>query len=134
MTFSPELAAQRVDYTSAWRALARSLVEGEETLSRLFEEPAGCRSWAARWQARLAQEPMAAATRAAAMNRTNPAYIPRNHKVEEALTAAVEEQDLGPFEALLGVLMTPFDENPENADYAGPAPPSFGGYRTFCGT
>ena len=70
---------------------------------------------------------------AAAMDRVNPLYIPRNHKVEEALSAA-GAGDLGPFERLLDVLAQPFDEQPGAEAYAAPAPASFGRYRTFCGT
>ncbi len=132
--FLAELAAQRVDFTSAWRALAASLLEGEEVLSRRFEDASGCQTWIARWQERLAREPMTERTRVAAMNRVNPLYIPRNHKVEEALAAAVESQDLEPFETLLTVLARPFEEQPGHAGYAVPAPESFGSYKTFCGT
>ena len=67
------------------------------------------------------------------MDRVNPVYIPRNHRVEEALAAATAG-DLEPFHRLLDVLARPFDERPGLEPYAAPAPPSFGGYRTFCGT
>ena len=67
------------------------------------------------------------------MNRVNPVYIPRNHQVEEALAAATA-RDLGPFRTLLDVLAQPFDERPGLDTFAAPAPPSFGPYRTFCGT
>jgi uncharacterized protein YdiU (UPF0061 family) len=67
------------------------------------------------------------------MDRVNPVYIPRNHHVEEALAAA-SAGDLRPFRRLLDVLAQPFDERPGLEPYAGPAPPSFGAYRTFCGT
>jgi uncharacterized protein YdiU (UPF0061 family) len=63
----------------------------------------------------------------------NPAVIPRNHLVEAALKAAVEENDLKPFEQLLAVLSTPF-ENPDDLIYCMPAPPSSRVYQTFCGT
>jgi uncharacterized protein YdiU (UPF0061 family) len=67
------------------------------------------------------------------MDRVNPIYIPRNHQVEDALTAATAG-DLEPFRRLVDVLAQPFDERPGLEDYATPAPPSFGPYRTFCGT
>ena len=67
------------------------------------------------------------------MDRVNPIYIPRNHEVEDALTAA-SAGDLGPFRRLLDVLARPFDERPGLERYAAPAPPGFGTYRTFCGT
>ena len=68
------------------------------------------------------------------MDRVNPIYIPRNHKVEEALTAAVGQEDMTPFSKLLTILSHPFDEVAGNEAYATPAPNSSIPYRTFCGT
>jgi uncharacterized protein YdiU (UPF0061 family) len=69
------------------------------------------------------------------MRQTNPAYIARNHRVEQALSAAVERSDFAPFEALLAVLQQPFDERTEHADYALPASAAQSqGYKTYCGT
>jgi uncharacterized protein YdiU (UPF0061 family) len=67
------------------------------------------------------------------MDRVNPVYIPRNHLVEAALTAATDG-DLAPFERLVEVVTHPFDERPGLDEYARPAPPDDGQYRTFCGT
>jgi uncharacterized protein YdiU (UPF0061 family) len=65
----------------------------------------------------------------------NPVYIPRNHRVEEALAAAVDLGDYAPFEKLLTVLQRPFDEQMALAAYADPATASeSAGYQTFCGT
>ena len=66
------------------------------------------------------------------MDRVNPIYIPRNHKVEEALAAAVELEDMKPFSKLLAVLSHPFEEVAGNESYAEPIPDPF--YKTFCGT
>ncbi len=61
--------------------------------------------------------------------------IPRNHRVEEALIAASEADDFGPFERLLDALRRPFEERAERAPYAEPAPAAVtASYRTFCGT
>jgi uncharacterized protein YdiU (UPF0061 family) len=69
------------------------------------------------------------------MRRVSPWVIPRNHRVEEALAAASDEGDLGPFERLLEALRRPYDEDPAQARYAEPAPAALtAGYRTFCGT
>jgi uncharacterized protein YdiU (UPF0061 family) len=54
--------------------------------------------------------------------------------VEEALSAAVERGDYAPFETLLNVLSHPFDDQPEFAAFAEPAPETGGRYQTFCGT
>ncbi len=65
------------------------------------------------------------------MRRANPAFIPRNHRVEEALSAAVERDDYAPFETLLKILARPFDEQLEFAAFAEPPPEGQGHYRTF---
>ncbi len=67
------------------------------------------------------------------MDRVNPVYIPRNHRVEQALAAATEG-DLNPLERLLDALATAYDERPGLERYAAPAPEGFGAYQTFCGT
>ena len=67
------------------------------------------------------------------MGRVNPAYIPRNHLVEEALAAATAA-DLAPLERLLEAVTNPYDERPGFERYAAAAPEEFGRYRTFCGT
>ena len=88
--------------------------------------------WHWRWRAR---QPHRSTACLGAMTRANPCYIPRNHQVEAALEAAVERQDLQPFNRLLAVLERPFDPRPEDAAYAEPAPPEVTAcYRTFCGT
>jgi len=121
------LHAQAVDYTSFFRALS-----GGEARSRL-QDPAPYDAWAERWRARLAQEGADPAATAEAMRRVNPVYVPRNHEVEAALTAATAG-DLDPFARLLGALRRPFEERRGLERYAAPAPPDFGAYRTFCGT
>lgn len=67
------------------------------------------------------------------MNLVNPLYIPRNHRVEEALQSA-EAGDMAPFTKLLNVLSAPFTEREGLESFEGPAPSDFGRYQTFCGT
>jgi serine/tyrosine/threonine adenylyltransferase len=127
------LHEQAVDSTSCLRALATAL-RGDATPARsLFAAPAAFDAWAARWREQLAHEGADPHAVAAAMDRVNPVYIARNHKVEEALAAATAG-DLEPFERLLGVLARPYDERPGLEAYAAPAPSGLGPYRTFCGT
>ena len=68
------------------------------------------------------------------MRTHNPAVIPRNHRVEEALEAAVERADFTVMEKLLDILSQPYQEPPEQAGYHLPPPLSAQPYRTFCGT
>ena len=127
------LAHDAVDFTSAFRHLADGL-EGEDPLRPLFASPDAYDRWRRRWRARHAEDALDAHRRAEAMNGVNPIYIPRNHKVEEALAAAVESNDLGPFETLLETLERPFEKRDGAEAFAQPAPSDFGPYRTFCGT
>ena len=127
------LHAQKVDFTSCFRALSSSILGEAAPARSLFVEPSAFDAWAVRWRTRLSSQTRDPQAIAAAMDRVNPLYIPRNHQVEEALAAATDG-DLGPFQRLLGVLAQPFDERPGLESYAAPAPPSFTPYRTFCGT
>jgi uncharacterized protein YdiU (UPF0061 family) len=79
-------------------------------------------------------EPVSAQERAAAMRKANPAFIPRNHLVEAALNAAVDRQDFQPFEELLDVSSSPYEERPGLERYATPALPEESVRYTFCGT
>jgi uncharacterized protein YdiU (UPF0061 family) len=119
------LRTHRVDYTSFFRSLARAAHGDVAPTRRLFADPTAADDWLSRW---TTLEP-----RADLMNGVNPAYIPRNHLVEEALAAATDG-DLGPLEQLLEAVTTPFDERPGLERYAVAAPADFGTYRTFCGT
>ena len=129
------LHTQAVDFTLAWRRLADAAEGDAAPLQALFVDRPALQRWLDRWQTRLAAEPQAPAERAARMRRANPWIIPRNHRVEEALAAASNDADLAPFERLLAALRRPFDEAPELAPYAEPAPAAQTAcYKTFCGT
>jgi len=115
---------QKVDFTRFFRALSAG------TARTLFTEPEPFDAWAARREVLLPPDHTAAA---AAMDRVNPAYIPRNHRVEEALAAATEGE-MGPFHRLVDIVARPFEERPGLEDYAGPAPLGPAPYVTYCGT
>ena len=88
--------------------------------------PLGFMAWVKRWRTHSPDTAM--------MDAANPVYIPRNHLVEEALTAATAG-DVGPARALLDAIGDPFTERPGLQRYALPASEDFAaGYRTFCGT
>jgi uncharacterized protein YdiU (UPF0061 family) len=119
------LQAHGVDHTGFFRTLGAAARGDAEPARRLVLDLAALDAWLARWRALGPDADLA--------DRTNPAYIPRNHLVEEALEAATGG-DLAPFERLVAVVGAPFDERPELARYAQPAPASAGRYVTFCGT
>ena len=84
---------QQVDYTSLFRALADDMRGDDRAVRALFTDPAACSEWLARYRARSGAEAEPADVRAAAMDRVNPVYIPRNHMVQAALDAAVVAAD-----------------------------------------
>jgi serine/tyrosine/threonine adenylyltransferase len=123
LTLMQEHAA---DYTNTLRLLC-AVAEGDAA-------PPGYEAWVTRWLSRLGQEPYAQAAAATLMRANNPAVIPRNHRVEAAIDAAVHQEDFAPLETLLAVLSTPFDLRPEYAQYSDPPAPSERVHQTFCGT
>ncbi|MBK1720716.1 protein adenylyltransferase SelO [Thiocystis violacea] len=127
------MAEANADFTNSFRTLCDA-VEGDETgLRAELGACAGLDDWLARWHLRLAREPMAADDRAGRMRRANPAVIPRNHRVEAALDAAVEG-DLAPLDALLEVLRTPWQDDPTTSAFQRPPEPREVVRQTFCGT
>jgi uncharacterized protein YdiU (UPF0061 family) len=132
--FLTAMDGKNVDYTSAFRYLADAALSREEPIRALFADPSAYDLWSGPWRARFSREAAAPSERAQRMRRANPAFIPRNHRVEEALSAAVERSDYEPFQTLLKILSRPFDDQPEFAAFAEPPPEGRGCYRTFCGT
>ena len=118
------LQADRVDHTGVFRALGRAARGDVEPVRGMFLDLAGIDAWLDRWRA-LAPDP-------ALLDRTNPAYVPRNHLVEEALGAAVAG-DLAPLERLLEAVSAPYDERTGLERYAQPDPEQ-APYTTYCGT
>ena len=130
------MATNRADFTLTFRRLCAAAAgpEGDEAVRALFADPAAYDAWAVAWRDRLQQETISEQERAAAMRMANPAFIPRNHRVEAALSAAVERQDFQPFEELLDVVSRPYEDRPELEPYATPARPEQCVLQTFCGT
>lgn len=94
----------------------------------------GFGTWAERWHSRLMREPNNADERRARMRTVNPAFIPRNHRIEGMIEAAVEREDFAPFEDLLLVLAKPFEDQACFAHYMDPPQPHERVCQTFCGT
>jgi protein adenylyltransferase len=124
----------KADFTLTFRRLCdvAESADAEPLLASLFLPGTSISAWLSRWRDRLALEP-AAPERAAAMRTVNPAFIPRNHRVEAALVAATGG-DLGPFERLVTVLQRPFDSQPEAEDLSLPPAEGEQVLQTFCGT
>ena len=124
----------QADFTLFFRRLSQAVRGESDAVRNLLEQDGAYGVWAKRWQKRLDQEGVPAEKIAQAMDKVNPIYIPRNHKVEEALSAATATEDIKPFTDLLNVITHPYEESPENVAYTQPAPETDTPYKTFCGT
>jgi uncharacterized protein YdiU (UPF0061 family) len=124
------------DFTLTFRRLCDAAADerAAANVRALFVNPAGYDSWVRRWRSRLAAEGREPDARAQAMRSVNPVFIPRNHRLEQALGAAIEYGDFSPFAELLTVLSRPYEDRADFANYANPPHPSERVSRTFCGT
>ncbi|MDK1488907.1 YdiU family protein [Sinorhizobium sp. 7-81] len=124
------------DFSLVFRRLVASAGDNgsDPALVELFEKPGAVSAWLHDWRGRVARETLDTGARAAAMRAANPAFIPRNHRVEQAIDAATRDADFSLFEALLDVTSRPYEDQPEHEAYA--APPRAGEevLQTFCGT
>lgn len=130
------MQAQSADFTLTFRRLSDLAGDeaAEPAFAASFREAEASRTWLSQWRERLSRDPQTAGERAAAMRSVNPAFIPRNHRVEQAIEAAVENGDFSLFEALLSVLARPYEDQPDFAPYSEPPKPHERVLATFCGT
>jgi len=130
------MAKNQADFTLTFRRLSDAALDpaGDHEVRPLFADPAAYDDWAVRWRQRTSDEPQDAAARRTAMRAVNPAFIPRNHRVEAMIEAAMNRDDFAPFEELLTVLSKPYQEQPAFSAYADPPEPHQRVLQTFCGT
>jgi uncharacterized protein YdiU (UPF0061 family) len=118
------------DFTNTFRALSK----GDNSAREQFTDPTAFDAWHKNYQARLAHDQQAPSHRTAKMRVKNPAFIPRNHRVEQALNAAIRDGNFAPFEELHQVLQRPYDDQPEFTRYSTPPELNERVLNTFCGT
>ena len=130
------MTKNQADFTLTFRRLGEAALgpDNDEPVRGLFIDPTMFDEWAVRWRQRTALEPQSPAERRDAMDRINPAIIPRNHRVEAVIQAAVQNDDYTPFEELLAALSKPFEDVSAYAAYAEPPQESQRVTQTFCGT
>src|SRR6056297_229200 len=126
-TLLSRMQTLRADFTNTFRGLGTPSARDE------FLEPEGYDAWELDWRDRLGREGAAPEDRRETMNVANPVFIPRNHRIEEAIKAGVEG-DYAPFHRLVEVLARPFDDQPEHADLRRPPAEEEVVRQTFCGT
>jgi len=121
------MQSSAADFTNTFRDLSEELLTADHYQDARFQ------AWHARWLERLRHEGEPLASIHTRMQAVNPAVIPRNHRVEEALLVAEQFDDLSVLHRLLAVLSSPYEAGPESFDYREPSPDD-GRYQTFCGT
>ena len=129
------MAQEQTDFTLTFRRLAD--LAGPEPIpgiGDLFEFPGSFEPWLERWRQRIQSDGQEPGERQLAMYRANPAFIPRNHLVAAAISAAVGESDFAPFNQLVDLLGQARDYEPALVDYARPPRPEEVVSKTFCGT
>lgn len=124
------------DFTLTFRRLCDSARDpaADAALASTFASTGAIGPWLQEWRQRLSREKATADERATAMMAVNPAFIPRNHRIEEAIAAATEDADFSLFEALVEVTANPYTDQPQFARYQAPPSPGEEVQRTFCGT
>jgi serine/tyrosine/threonine adenylyltransferase len=130
------MADNGADFTLTFRGLCEAAggPDGDAVVRKLFTDPSAFDAWAVRWRRRLVEEGAQAGERLAMMRSANPCFIPRNHLVEEAISAAQTHADYSRFETLLAVLSRCYEDQPGFAGYAAPPRPEQIVRQTFCGT
>jgi uncharacterized protein YdiU (UPF0061 family) len=118
------MAENQTDFTNTFRALAN-----DDAPRNQFSDPSAFDAWETKWRLRIASEPGAFDL----MRQTNPALIPRNHRIEQMIQAAVAG-DMDPFERLMAALAAPYKDNKEYQDLTRPPQPDEVVQQTFCGT
>ena len=130
------MAKNKADFTLTFRGLSAAAEDAarDQDARTHFADPIAYDEWVARWRQRTGEEPQTPAERAGVMRAVNPAFIPRNHRIEAVIQAAVARDDYAPFEELIAVLAKPYEEQPAFTDYANPPEPHQRVLQTFCGT
>ncbi len=126
------MASTKADFTLTFRELCRAA--GNQEGDGAVRISADLYEWLHHWRERLAREPEKPGERESIMRSANPAFIPRNHLVEEAISAAQGEGNFDPFEKLVNVLSKPYNDRPGFERYAEPPRPDQIVHQTFCGT
>src|SRR5271169_339911 len=116
------MAKNNADFTLTFRRLSAAAEDAarDQDVRTHFADPVAYDEWAARWRQRAGEEPQTSTERAAMMRTVNPAFIPRNHRIEAVIQAAVNRDDFAPFEELVSVLSRPYEDQPALSGYADP--------------
>ena len=123
------MSSSGADYTNTFYLLSNFNI-----LSHSFYNKPQFLSWYERWESRLQRIEVNQSEAQNMMKKYNPVYIPRNHKVEEALDAAEDKGDFSILENFLNVLSQPYEETSGDSSFMEPRPDGMSDYKTYCGT
>tara|TARA_B100000945_G_scaffold44393_1_gene30432 strand:- start:592 stop:2082 length:1491 start_codon:yes stop_codon:yes gene_type:complete len=125
-----------VDFTLAFRRLSHAALDKkmDKNLRNFFKDALAYDKWSKSWRSRLSHESVSPEERTKLMFKANPAVIPRNHRVEQALNSAVDNFDFAPFEKLVETLSLPYKELKGRSEFMLPPKPGEHILQTFCGT
>lgn len=131
------MADNHADFTLTFRrlcSLKRDGSEADDAVRGLFSDGSAFDQWVARWRQRLANEGRSDLDRQTDMRCANPAFIPRNHRVEQAIRAAEDNGNLTPFDELVNILSAPYEDQPDRELFEKPPHADEVVKQTFCGT
>ena len=121
------------DYTNTFLAIENEGIFSQGSDAGIYGQESFT-NWYKRWEQRVNRNKGGMKQAKEIMQQHNPAFIPRNHLVEQALEAASDHENFQPFNKLLGILSRPYDRTDELSSYQNPPARGDSGYQTFCGT
>ena len=128
------MATQSVDFTLFFSHLRRLGTDDHQNqFTALFDNKATAETWLEQWNAAKKSSGIAPNESQALMDMANPIYIPRNHRVEEAIQAGTMG-DYAPMHRLIDILQHPFEQQKGANDYEDAPKPAEVVQQTFCGT
>ncbi len=135
-SFMNILQKQKVDYTLGFRYLSENVEQHSfnQRFCDLFSDPVQLEPWLLAWRLRLKREERDSQEIVKLMNNTNPAFIPRNHRVEQAINLAEKDDNFEEVHRLIDILATPYSEQNDFQEYMLPPKPEERVLQTFCGT
>jgi uncharacterized protein YdiU (UPF0061 family) len=129
------MESNKIDYTLFFRYLSDS-VETQDYLKieKLFQEENKIEKWLKKWKTRLNKQDIPFEEITKNMKQVNPAFIPRNHRVQQAIDEAINKTDFILMNQLLEILKKPYADQPEHGEYMDPPKENERVHQTFCGT
>lgn len=130
------MADNSLDFTLTFRSLAESLSSENEPspFSNILPLPSTLNEWRDLWHAEREKQGISTIATQEKMHQVNPAFIPRNHIIEAAISDATHHDDFSLFNQLVDVLSNPYNYRDECSAFALPPEPDQKVLKTFCGT